>query len=383
MKQTTLHNNTPGLHIVSFDIPYPPNYGGAIDVYYKILALHKAGYAITLHCTYKGTLTRFPQLEQLCHSVHYYKRHTSVMAQLSYLPYGIVSRMNQELLNNLLQDEAPIIFEGLVSCYYLSHPALAKRIKVFRECNIEHDYYRGLAKASRSIWKKIFYLLEARKLQRFESVIRYATSIAAVAHQDEQYFQNHYPQVPVHYIPSFHGEQVIRAKNGKGDYILYHGNLQLAENENAALFILTQIAPAMPEIPFIFAGRQPSPKLKNQAAGLANVTIIDSPDAAQMEQLIADAHIHLLPTFQSTGLKLKLLNVLYNGRFVVVNPQMVHGTDVAPLCRIAGTPEEMITLCRELIKHSFSQEEIQKRQLILGKIYSDDANIQKLTHLLL
>ncbi len=27
------------LHIISFDIPYPPNYGGVIDVFYKLKAL--------------------------------------------------------------------------------------------------------------------------------------------------------------------------------------------------------------------------------------------------------------------------------------------------------------------------------------------------------
>ena len=38
------------LHIVSFDIPWPPNYGGIIDVFYKIRALHGAGVQIHLHC---------------------------------------------------------------------------------------------------------------------------------------------------------------------------------------------------------------------------------------------------------------------------------------------------------------------------------------------
>ena len=37
------------LHIVSFDVPFPPNYGGVIDVFYKIKALHKLGVKIILH----------------------------------------------------------------------------------------------------------------------------------------------------------------------------------------------------------------------------------------------------------------------------------------------------------------------------------------------
>ena len=38
------------LHIISFTIPYPPNYGGAIDVFFKIKALHSYGVQVHLHC---------------------------------------------------------------------------------------------------------------------------------------------------------------------------------------------------------------------------------------------------------------------------------------------------------------------------------------------
>ena len=40
------------LNVVSFDIPYPPDYGGVIDIYYKIKALNSAGIKIHLHCFY-------------------------------------------------------------------------------------------------------------------------------------------------------------------------------------------------------------------------------------------------------------------------------------------------------------------------------------------
>ena len=37
------------LHIVCLAQPYPPNYGGAVEMYYKLKALHAAGVKITLH----------------------------------------------------------------------------------------------------------------------------------------------------------------------------------------------------------------------------------------------------------------------------------------------------------------------------------------------
>ena len=39
-------SNTFKLHIVSFDVPFPPNYGGVIDVYYKCKHLHQLGIEI-------------------------------------------------------------------------------------------------------------------------------------------------------------------------------------------------------------------------------------------------------------------------------------------------------------------------------------------------
>ena len=49
------------LHIVAFDIPYPPNYGGVIDVWYKLKALHAKGIKIILHC-FLLTLTNLKRL---------------------------------------------------------------------------------------------------------------------------------------------------------------------------------------------------------------------------------------------------------------------------------------------------------------------------------
>ena len=370
------------IHIVSFDIPYPPNYGGAIDVFYSLRALAKAGVAVTLHCTYKGTFTRYTQLEELCREVYYYPRRTSLAAHLSLLPYGITSRENPELLNRLLADNDPILFEGLVSCGYIAHPALAQRNKVFRECNIEHDYLRALAKATPSLWKKLFFYIEAWKQQRYEPLLQHASSIAAVAHQDERHFKERFPHIPTCYIPSFHAGQTVSSLTGRGGYILYHGNLQVAENENAALFLLQQVIPLMPDIRLVIAGRQPSARLRDAAAALPNVQLEADPDEARMNELIREAHIHLLPTFQGTGLKLKLLNVLYHGRWVVVNPPMVHGTDLAPLCQIVSAPQEMADACRTLMNRPFSEQEQLQRQTLLGQVYNNDTNLTKLIDLL-
>ena len=38
------------LHIISLDIPFPANYGGVIDIFYKLKSLSNLGVEIILHC---------------------------------------------------------------------------------------------------------------------------------------------------------------------------------------------------------------------------------------------------------------------------------------------------------------------------------------------
>ncbi|MCQ2347881.1 MAG: glycosyltransferase family 1 protein [Paludibacteraceae bacterium] len=365
------------LHIVCFDIPFPPTYGGAIDVYYRIKALAQAGASIILHCTYKGTLTHYAELENLCEKVYYYPRQISLRHLLGRLPLAVAGRPNYDILQNLLLDDAPILYEGLVSCGTLAAPELSNREKYFRECNVEHDYYRALAKAGHSWRDKCYYLLEARRLKRFEHMLVYATRIFALAHQDEAHFVATYPSVPTTYLPCFHSHTQISCPTGIGSGILYHGNFRVEENQKAAAYILNKIAPQLPDIPFIIAGAEAN-TLKPQSK---NVTIVSNPDQSTMQRLVAEAQLHLLVTFQATGLKLKLLNVLYEGRHVICNSQMVYGTELADLCLIADDPQQQINLCRQLYHTPFTQDEIIRRTEKLKPFDNTTLTQQLLTNL--
>ena len=57
------------LHVVSFQVPFPPDYGGLIDVYYKLKALKKAGCSIVLH-TYRYGVEEQPALYEVADSVY-------------------------------------------------------------------------------------------------------------------------------------------------------------------------------------------------------------------------------------------------------------------------------------------------------------------------
>ncbi len=359
------------LHIISFDIPYPADYGGAIDVFYRIKALHNAGIKIILHCWHKDDRTPQPILDSLCEKVYYYKRQTNLPKQFGIKPYAVLTRTSQSLINNLLKDNYPILFEGLVSCFYLTDKRLANRIKLFRECNVEHDYYRELAKASSKLSNKIYFHIEALKLKFYEKILHKANYILALSHNDEQHFISHYPNTQVIYLPCAHPNQAITIKEGTGNYILYHGNLAVAENEKAALYLCDHVFSKLTNTKCIIAGRNPQKILYDKAALLPNVDLVANPDANTMTTLIQDAHIHLLITFQNTGIKLKLLNTLFSGKHIVANNLMVDGSDTETLCHIANSSSEQVNKCIELMNTPFSESEKQKRESLLSSTFSN------------
>ena len=174
------------INIVSFNIPWPANYGGVIDVYYKMQALHKCGVKIILHC-FEYERPHSKELESLCEKVYYYKRKTGLLTNITLLPYNVFSRKDPELLKNLLENDYPILFDGLHTCYYINHPQLQGRMKIYRESNIEHDYYRHLAKAETNLIKKYFFLVEAWRFERYQEILKHADLMLVVSITDTNF----------------------------------------------------------------------------------------------------------------------------------------------------------------------------------------------------
>jgi hypothetical protein len=361
------------IHIIAFDIPYPPTYGGVIDLFYQIKVLSETGVKIHLHAFEYGKGQRSKELEKLCYQVNYYSRKTGFISAIGSKPFITASRRSASLIKELIKDNYPILFEGLHSCYYINDKRLDERLKLVRTTNIEHRYYANLALAERNIFKKIYYSIASLKLWYYQEVIRYADIILPVSDTDATYFQKIFPSTKVHTLPCFHANHRIINERGGGNYVLFHGSLEVAENERAAVYLLKNVMNDI-DYPLIITGKTPSKRLLRIARTYPNVTIMASPDEKTMADLIRKAHINLLITFQATGLKLKLLNALYNGSFVVVNNKMLHGTGLDELCFIANTALEMKEKVHFLIKSEYHPTEENRNINILTEKYDNTKN---------
>ena len=368
------------LHIIAFDIPFPANYGGVIDVFYKIRALHGAGVGIHLHC-FEYKREPATDLNKYCESVQYYPRNTGIAANFGLMPYIVASRISAALVENLLKDDYPILFEGLHTCGIMSDARLKGRFLIYRESNIEHHYYYHLFRAEKNTGKKLYFLAESMRLKYFQKILRHASVMLAVSQDDTDYLSDAFPAKSVVCLPSFHRDDEVKILPGKGNYALYQGKLSVPENSVAAEYLINKVwEDSFPEL--LIAGLDPPDWLKKLAAHKPNIRIIQNPSDDEMFRLIREAQVNIMVTFQPTGLKLKLLNALFTGRFCLVNPDMVAGTSLENICNIAHNPVEFKAEVMHLFSIEFTDNQITERKSILQKIYSNENNCKLLLEIL-
>jgi hypothetical protein len=353
------------LHIICFDIPHPPDYGGVIDVFYKLKYLHQIGVEIILHCFQYGERKANSMLNKYCSEVYYYPRKIGLPGLHVNLPYIVSSRKSDDLLKNLLMNDAPILFEGIHTTYYSNHPALAIRKKILRAHNIESEYYHELAKNTNQKLKRIYYFFEANRLRKYESNLQNFSIILPISESDYSYFKGRHPHVSHFLIPAFHANQHIGIKPGLGKYCLYHGNLSVEENIKSAQYLVHEIFSKV-EIPLIIAGKNPTQAVTTLEG--KNVKLISNPDESSLAELIQNAQINVLPSFQQTGLKLKLLNALFLGRHCIVNNEVE--SNLSTTVCIARSNELFIQKIKELMSVEFGNLEIEERAKCLE--YNDN-----------
>ena len=361
------------LHIIAFDVPYPANYGGVIDVFYRVKALSEAGVKVHLHCFEYGRGEQ--DILKRCHDVKYYKRDTSFAKQLSLMPFIVNSRLSEALVKDLLKDDYPILCEGLHTTAVLLDKRLKDRKIYVRAHNVEHDYYNGLGDTERCWWRRFFYHAEAWKLRRYEPVLKKAAGIFAISQQDVDHFSKFYENVLL--VPGFNATDSVCSETGRGEYVLYHGNLSVRENEDAAKWLIENVFCKL-DLHCIVSGLNPSDKLAKLAEKYSNVTLEANPDDAEIIDLLRQAQVNILVTNQPTGLKLKLLNALYNGRFCLVNADMVKGTSLESLCVVADEPEQMMAEIKRLMEEDFTEDDIDERDAKMRQLYDNEANAKKI-----
>ena len=366
------------LHIVTLDIPFPVNYGGVIDLYYKIVFLARAGIKIHLHCFHHEKEKQEEELDKYCYEVNYYPRRKGHKGLSHKLPYIVSSRTSPELLDKLSEDEYPILLEG-IHCTCILHDERFHNRKIYlRLHNVEYKYYRQLYYASGSLFRKIYFYLESMLLKKYEAgIANRVSNIIAVSENDITTYRKEFHTKKIEHLPVFTGFNEVDCPEGIGCFCLYHGNLSVPENEKAVSWLVTNVFNDL-GVPFVIAGKNPSSKLVRLAGRHEHVCIVANPTEEEMQDMIKKAQINIIPSLNNTGIKLKLLNALYNGRHCVVNDATVEGTSLASACHVAGNASGFKSIIAQLYHKPFPEDELILRKKLLQGSFDNSRNAGRL-----
>lgn len=364
------------IQVVSFDWPWPANYGGVVDVYYRIESLLELGVGVDLIVVSQHAQPGpVPENWLAKRFKLFFFPRRGWSSALSPKPYIVSSRAVGPLLPKLASGPPFILFEGIHSTAFLGHPRLAQHEQWVRVHNQEAAYYQELSEASAPTLKKLYYREESRRLRKYEpQVLAEADLLLPISERDRDFCEALAPHRVLVHRASISLKEV-EIKEGRGGYVLFHAGLHVHDNALSALEVAKRMA-HLPEIKCIIAGKEPSEQLRSQLKDYSNSTLVANPSSDEMHELIANAQVILLHANHQAGFKVKLLESLARGRWVLANTQMVHGAPgLANGVSIVDDPKEWIEEVDKLWAIPFLDKDISLREdLLQGYLRGDLAS---------
>ena len=158
---------------------------------------------------------------------------------------------------------------------------------------------------------------------------------------------------------------------------MYHGNLSVAENKEAAAWLIRNVF-SLVNVPFVIAGKGIPSSIVNLAKKHGNIRLVNNPPIDEINAMVRDAHINVLPSMNRTGVKLKLLNALLNGRFCVTNEPGIRGSRIEKGVTVATEVAAWQTTITSLMQKEFSLEDKQEKDAVLA-LYNNKENARILS----
>ena len=93
-----------------------------------------------------------------------------------------------------------------------------------------------------------------------------------------------------------------------------------------------------------------------------------------MQQLMRDAHIHIVWSFQPSGLKLKTVNALFQARHIVANSNALSGLPEGLPCHRAEKIPELVSLLTTLMQQPFAAADLEARRTAIGQYLDNIVN---------
>lgn len=165
--------------------------------------------------------------------------------------------------------------------------------------------------------------------------------------------------------------------------LIITGSLGDYQTEEGVLHFLEELYPPMlrtyPDIKLLIAGRNPGKKLTKQCRQ-PNIQLIANPD--DMDTLIQQASVYIAPTRLGSGLKLRLMDGLRNGKAILSHPTSAKGYEAfhdKDYFRQYTSAADFAEKLGFLLGHRFDPEKIMNDY---RRHFSFRSGVERLEHLL-
>lgn len=337
--------------------PYPCYFGGAFDVYGRIVALKKLGYSVDLVCTCKTQPLEadIETVKQAVDTIYITGRKNRIIDLIRPEPLQVASRRS---LKTVVLDKAYdlVVLESESTAPLLENKTLKASKIALRVHNNESKYFFQLGGSAANIFKKLYYYLDAIKFKKYSgNVFLKADRLWFISVDEMKEFSRHSGlALKSFHLPAPSGQAPVQQTPG-GRNVLFVGSLFMPNNINAIDWYLAnvhgRVLKDFPDCTFTIAGSTGDVReedLDKKYLGHKNVIIrYNVPD---LGALYADAAVFVNPMQYGTGVKLKSLNAIINGLPLVSTPTGSEGIGLVDkeMYYKAGTPQDFYDAIQRL-----------------------------------
>lgn len=321
--------------IVCQDFPYPLNYAGPIDSYNKIKALHDAGYKVCVIATIKKEIDsgHLSEISKICNQIYLIKRKYSFKNFLAISPFQISSRVDELEISKIalnLGDKRvwSIICDGYYGMGVVKNlvEKITPRYIYLRINNNEPLYFKALARSTKNIFIKIYYLLDSLKFSIHEKSVLKTVSIDAFLHvsaEEKDYYKTKFPEIKHYFLPAGIDVSKMLSYERRDNFsAIFIGSLFMPNNLEGLYwyinFVHDGLSTLFPSYKLVIAGNTRGKVDKKLALLMGqrnNIVFIDSPES--LESIYKKGSVFINPMLNGAGVKLKSLNAICAGLPVV------------------------------------------------------------------
>lgn len=313
-------NNTKKILVVCGFIPYPPIFGGAIDVWERIKGLHSLGYEIDLAVTDKVNPTQQQLNEMNLYVRHFFfvRRENKVQQLFNKLPLQLLSR--KALSTIKINHSYDLLILESEFCWSVAlNTSINYKKLVVRIHNIESHYFKMLGKSSRSFKDKVYYKLETSKIKKLSAMVFDKADKLWFISKDDLLLVDR-PEKSV-FMPFPVNESFTPPVEKTGNNVVFMGSLFMQNNTFGLDWYLKNIHPLLinevADYHFYIVGslKESNKEIETKYRNLPQVTFVVN--ASCLKEYYAKSKVFINPMFHGSGVKVKSVNALVNGLSLV------------------------------------------------------------------